>query len=85
MTKHIETKSPAMLKVYNDFYGNIDRLKSEIELCKAQYKEVMSTLKDENATFNDRMAMRKITDYWVRRRQALERCLPEDIRKKIIT
>jgi hypothetical protein len=85
MTKHIETKSPAMLKIYNDFYGNIDRLKSEIELCKSQYKEVMSTLKDKNATFNDRMEMRKITDYWVRRRQALERCLPEDIHKKIIT
>jgi len=78
-----ETKTPEMLKAYNDFYGNVDRLKGEIELCNAQYKEVMSTLKDSNATFDDRMEMRKITDYWVRRRQALERCLPEDIASKI--
>jgi hypothetical protein len=83
MAKNKETKSPEMLKAYNDFYGNIDRLKGEIELCKAQYKDVMSTLKDDGATFGDRMEMRKITDYWVRRRQALERSLPEDILKKI--
>lgn len=85
MAKKTETKTPEMLKVYNDFYGNIDRLKSEIELCNSQYKEVMSTLKSTSASFNDRMDMRKITDYWVRRRQALERSLPEDIAKKIIT
>lgn len=78
-----ETKSPAMLKVYNDFYGNIDRLKSEIELCNSQYKEVMDTLKNDNIIFNDRLDMRKITDYWIRRKQALENSLPEDILEKI--
>lgn len=85
MTKKPETKTPEMLKAYTDFYGNVDRLKGEIELCNTQYKEVMSTLKAEGPTFNDRMEMRTITDYWVRRRQALERCLPEDILKKITT
>lgn len=79
-----ESKTAEMLKVYNDFYGNISRLKSELDLCKSQYNEVMLTLKSEGGTFNDRMDMRKISDYWIRRRQALERCIPEAISNKLI-
>ena len=77
------TMPDEMRKIHNDFYGNLDRLKGEWELCNSQYKEAMSTLKNEGAVFDDRLAIRKITDYWIRRRQALERTLPSEILAKI--
>lgn len=79
MAKIKDTMTPEMRQAHTDFYGNVDRLKGEWELCNAQYKEVMDTLKTESATFEDRMEIRKITDYWVRRRQALERALPDEV------
>lgn len=82
-TNNKDTMTPEMRQAYNDFYGNVERLRGEWELCNTQYKEVMSTMKGDKVLFNDRMTLRKITDYWVRRRQALERSLPPEILKQI--
>lgn len=83
MAKKKDTMSPEMRKIHTDFYGNVDRLKGEWELCNAQYAEAMDTLSNGDVIFEDRLEIRKITDYWVRRRQALERSLSKEIIDKI--
>lgn len=71
-----------MKSVYNDFFGSFDRLKQEWQLCNSQYLEAKSILEKNQSTFKARMEIRRISDYWIRRRQALERIFdPETIKK----
>ncbi len=69
----------AMSSLYDDFYGNTERLKSEWQLCTQQYKTAMEQAMSEQGTVYHRLTIRKITDYWKKRRNALEAALPEDV------
>ena len=64
-----------MRKVHSDFYGNMERLESEWNLCCDQYETAKEQSLAKNATFDARAAIRKISNYWSARRMALERAL----------
>lgn len=70
---------PQMKSVYDGFYGDMARLRAEWKLCDSQYKEAIELVTSKDGDFNSRNAVRNVSDYWMRRRQALERVLPSDI------
>lgn len=70
---------PHMKSVYDGFYGDMNRLKSEWKLCESQYREAINLVTSKDGDFASRSALRNVSDYWMRRRQALERVLPKDI------
>lgn len=69
----------AMSSLYDDFYGNIERLKGEWELCTQQYKQAIDLAMSDQGTVFHRLTLRKVSDYWRKRRNALEASLPEDM------
>ena len=66
-----------MLPLYEDFYGNEERLKGEWELCTQQYKQALEMAMSDQGNVYQRLAIRKISDYWKKRRNALESSLPD--------
>jgi hypothetical protein len=66
-----------MIPLYEDFYSNEQRLKDEWELCTQQYRQSLELAMSEQGTVYHRLAVRKISDYWKKRRNALEASLPE--------
>jgi hypothetical protein len=78
-----DTMTPEMKSLYKDFYGNVDRLKGEWDLCTAQYDQALALAISKEGTVYDRLTLRKISDYWIRRRHALQRSLPNDILEKL--
>lgn len=78
--KQIVNKLPADARaIYDGFYGDLAKLKNEWLLCNAQYTQAISFVQNKQIDYNTRTIMRNVSDYWIRRRQALERVLPEDI------
>ena len=78
MSKEKDTMPEEMRKIINDFFGNKDRLKAEWDLCNTQYVEARETLNNRDATHLHRLDVKRVTDYWVRRKQALERVLDKE-------
>ena len=68
----------AMQPIYDDFYGNEQRLKDEWDLCTQQYKQALELAMSDQGTVYHRLAVRKVSDYWKKRRNALESSLPEE-------
>lgn len=78
--KQIVNKLPADARaIYDGFYGDLAKLKNEWLLCNSQYTQAISFVQNKQIDYNTRIIMRNVSDYWIRRRQALERVLPEDI------
>lgn len=71
--------TPDMKSVYSDFYGNMERLKAEWKLCDSQYTSVLALAMSKDGDLKARQSIRKISDYWIRRRQALERSISKEI------
>ena len=79
MDKHLMSQmTDEMKELYKDFFGNMDRLKGEWQLCNEQYNNAKTILEKNQSTMKARLEIRKITDYWIRRRQALERVFDAD-------
>ena len=79
-SKELVNKMPPDARaIYDVFYGDLNKLKGEWLLCEAQYRQAISFAQNKDIDYNTRTTIRNISDYWVRRRQALERVLPEDI------
>lgn len=72
-----------MQSLYKDFFGDVERLKGELNLCITQYNNAKTILEKNQSTFKARMEIRRISDYWFRRRQALERIFDPEMLKKI--
>lgn len=78
--KQIINKLPADARsIYDGFYGDLGKLKNEWLLCNTQYTQAISFVTNKQIDYNTRTIMRNISDYWIRRRQSLERVLPADI------
>jgi len=73
-----------MSKVNRDFYGNMDRLESEWNLCCDQYDVAKEQSLTKDSNFDARMIIRKISTYWNSRKLALERALDDDAMKKFV-
>ena len=71
-----------MQKAYTDFFGNLERLRNEWILCTTQYREHVGKSISKDGSLKARLEIRKISDYWRRRRNALEYCLPPAIVKE---
>lgn len=71
--------TPEMKAVYDDFYANAERLRSEWNLCNQQYNATVKFATGEDQNWEAHMAIRRISDYWMRRRTALERAIPKDM------
>ena len=71
--------TPEMKAVYDDFYSNAERLRPEWNLCTQQYEAVVKFATSEEQDWESHMAIRRISDYWMRRRTALERAIPKDL------
>jgi hypothetical protein len=82
MNQTKDTMPKEMRAVVTDFFGNLDRLKAEWDLCNAQYSKARETLNIREAIQAHRLEVRKITDYWIRRKQALENSLGKEIVEK---
>lgn len=82
MNQKKDTMPKEMRDIVTDFFGNTDRLKSEWDLCNEQYALARETLNNRDATQQHRMEIRKVTDYWVRRKQALSHVLSKDLIEK---
>lgn len=79
-SKELVNKMPPDARaIYDGFYGDLNKLKGEWLLCESQYRQAISFVQNKDIDYNTRTTIRNISDYWVRRRQALERVLPEDI------
>ena len=78
----IDGMTPEMKSAHADFYGDINRLKKEWMLCSQQYDKHLA-LGDIEVDFSSRMAIRKISDYWKNRRNALQGALSSDELKLI--
>jgi hypothetical protein len=74
-----KTMSPEMKTVYDDFYANAERLRSEWNLCNQQYQATIGFTQGKEQDWEAHMAIRRISDYWIRRRTALERAIPKDL------
>jgi len=78
--KEIVNKMPPDARaIYDGFYGSLDKLKGEWLLCQSQYSQAIAFVQNKEIDYNTRTIMRNVSDYWIRRRQALERVLPDDI------
>jgi len=71
--------TPEMKAVYDDFYSNAERLRSEWNLCTRQYEATLKFTTGEDQDWESHIAIRRISDYWMRRRNALERAVPVDL------
>jgi len=76
-----KTMTPEMKAVYDDFYANAERLRGEWNLCNQQYQATVGFTKGEDQDWEAHLAIRRISDYWNRRRTALERAIPADLLK----
>lgn len=64
-----------MRDTYNEFFGNKERLEGEWNLCCDQYDVAKKQSLTKEATFDARMMVRKVSNYWNNRKLALERVL----------
>lgn len=71
--------TPEMKAVYDDFYANAERLRAEWNLCTQQYNATVGFAQGEEQNWEAHIAIRRISDYWMRRRSALERAIPTDM------
>lgn len=76
--------TPEMKVVYDDFYSNAERLRSEWNLCTQQYDATVKFSTGEDQDWDSHLSIRKISDYWIRRRNALERALPKHLLKSFM-
>jgi hypothetical protein len=71
-----------MRKAHGDFFGNMERLESEWNLCNDQYDITKKLSLTKESTFDARMLVRKVSTYWNKRKIALETALEKDEVKK---
>ena len=71
-----------MRKAHGDFFGNMERLESEWNLCCDQYETNKQLSLTKESTFDARMLVRKISTYWNNRKLALEKALEKEELKK---
>jgi len=66
--------------VIDSMYGNIDRLKSEIDLCDNMYSKTKSVW--QQTTDESKPKVQKIMKYWQSRKQILLQALDADFLEK---
>jgi len=64
--------------LYNVLFGDMDKLKAEWMLCRRMYDQAAAVIRAKETGPEVRLLLMKAsTDYWSRRRLALERTLEE--------
>jgi hypothetical protein len=62
-----------------DFFGNEERLHKEWLLCNREYRSNLTLSQFSGATFDQKLPVKKLADYWSRRKVALESALPAEV------
>ena len=62
-------------KVYDLLMGDMSKLEAEWKMCRKVYNDAMKVINDKDIGPEVRLLLRTVSDYWNRRRLALERTL----------
>lgn len=85
ISKIIESFTEEQAAVYNAMLGDKKKLKADWDGCRKMYDDAAKVIADPKCGPEVRLLLRNITDYWNRRRLAMERLLERTENSDLLT
>jgi len=69
----VGSMTPDQKAVYDNLFGDVEKLKREVSLCRNMYDAAVKVINDKNTGAFVRLVLKSVSDYWERRAAALIR------------
>lgn len=80
----IRSFTPEQEKVYNAMLGDMEKAHRDWAGCRSMYLDAMKVINDKDTGPEVRLLLRNVSDYWNRRKLAMERLLERTDNSEIL-